>query len=189
MSNRKIKQCPPWWGHFITEYLRNGQNAKRAYLKAKPKVTERTAEVESAKLLSKPDFLEQLKAAQENVAKRVGMTRDRWLQLLADVAEFDLREFLEIDPVTGDTRLVKDWKERAKGHAIESLKIRTTTLESGQVVQTVATTRDSKLKALELIGKSLQYLVEKVDVNHTFDLADAIIKARRRASGGSNGKS
>jgi hypothetical protein len=61
----KTKTTPIWWQAFICEYLKNGLNAKQAYLKVKPNVTDHVAEVESSKLLRKPEFscvLEELRS-------------------------------------------------------------------------------------------------------------------------------
>jgi len=126
---------PIWWEVFISEYLRNGQNGKQAYLKARPKVSERTAEVESAKLLRKPEFEKLLNKATEQVCKKIGMSNEKWLEELISVAE----------------------TKKVKVSAI------------------------SKLKALEIIGKSLGYLTEKVEHSGTIDLAARIVQARKRA--------
>jgi hypothetical protein len=47
--------------NFISEYEENGGNAKRAYLKLRPSVQDRTAEVNASKLLRKTEVVEELK--------------------------------------------------------------------------------------------------------------------------------
>jgi phage terminase small subunit len=154
---------PLWWQVFITEYLKNGQIASAAYAKAKPHVGKRTANVEGAKLLSNPAFKLALEEAQSKAAAVIGMSRDRWLKMLCDVAEFDIRDYLKLESGSGDVQLVDDWKQKANGHAISEVQFQTTTLESGAVVQRVKVSRESKLKALEILGKSLGYLKDHVE--------------------------
>ena len=60
-------------------------------------------------------------------------------------------------------RLVKDWKEKLDAHVLEHVDLHTITLESGQVVQRVSVKAQSKLRALETIGKALGYFNEKVE--------------------------
>lgn len=152
---------PLWWEIFITEYLKNGQNGRAAYLKAKPKVKLSTAGTEAEKLLKKPEFQEALEKSREKIIEKTGMSREKWMNILCDVAELDITEFLCDD--NGDIDLIQNWKEKAGKHAIEAMDTRTTTLESGQVVRRVFIKKENKLKALEVIGKSLGYLTDKVE--------------------------
>lgn len=157
------KIIPLWWEVFVTEYLKNGQNASAAYRIAKPHVKQQTAEVDSTKLLRNPKFQAYLDSVQSKLAAKFEMSRERWLRLIADCAEFDIRDFLKLESGSGDVQLVEDWKEKSNGHAIAEVQLNTTTLESGAVVQRVKLSRESKLKALELLGKALGYLTERVE--------------------------
>lgn len=169
---------PLWWDVFITEYLKNGQNGKLAYLKAHPKVTPRSAESSAERLLRNDDFLETLKKSQEKLETKMAMSRERWLSLLMDVAEFDVKDYLVDED--GDITLAPDWKQKDKGHAIEMVDVKLTTLESGQVVKRVMIKKENKTKALEMIGKALGYMTEKVEVTGTIDIAQKILEARKR---------
>lgn len=174
----KQHSIPLWWSHFITEYLKNGQNAKRAYLKVRPNVTERTAEVNAEKLLRNTDFVNLLKASTEKIEAKIAMTQERWAQLLADVCEVNLGEFLKTEEGSGDTQLVSDWKDKPKLHAIDSINLNTTTLESGAVVQRVSISKANKIEALKTLGKALGYLTEKVEHSGsvTYEIADPYAK-------------
>jgi hypothetical protein len=182
----KRKPDPLWWEVFISEYIQNGQNAKRAYMKAKPNVKERTAEVDSEKLLRKAEFLAKLKAAQSKASEEIEMPRLRWFRLLADIAEFDLPSYLTEDG-EGNTRLVSDWKGKENRHVLETVEIQTHKRYSkdGDLLgetQNCNIRAASKLKALEMIGKALGYLKEEVKLSGAEDLAAAIVAARRRAN-------
>lgn len=156
---------PSWWETFAAEYLTNGQNATAAYLKAKPHVKHTTAMCGSHKLLNNPRFKDFLASRQDDISRRCDMTLEKWLKMLTEIAGFDIRSLLELEPETGDVRLAKNWQTRPDGHALESVSIRTTTLESGAVVQRVDLKRDNKLKAAEMLGKALGYLKDKVEVD------------------------
>jgi hypothetical protein len=165
------KLNPLWWEVFVTEYLKNGQNASAAYRIAKPHVKQQTAEVDSTKLLRNPKFVAFLNGVQSKLAAKFEMSRERWLQLIADCAEFDIRDYLKLESGSGDVQLVDDWKEKSNGHAIAEVQFSTTTLESGAVVQRVKLTRESKLKALDMIGRALGYVTDSVEHKHSGSLA------------------
>lgn len=162
-----MRKNPIWWQVFISEYVKNGQNATQAYIKARPDIkNSATAAVMAERLLRKANFALILKEAQDKAVSKIEMSRERWLQLVSDCAGFDIRNYLKLESGSGDVQLVDDWKERVDGHAISEVQLNTTTLESGAVVQRVKLSRESKLKALEILGKALGFLTDKVDVKH-----------------------
>lgn len=152
---------PLWWQIFITEYLKNGQNGTDAYLKARPKTSKNAARANAQRLLANDAFILLLEKSQVKVIEKTEMSRERWIELLADVAGSDIRDFLRTDS-RGDVHLVDDWKDRAGGHVINSISITTTETEHGGS-RRVLINRESKLKALEIMGKSLGYLTDKVE--------------------------
>lgn len=52
------KNIPLWWGTFLGEYIRNGGNARQAYLIARPETTVKTADTLANRLLNKVEFVE-----------------------------------------------------------------------------------------------------------------------------------
>jgi hypothetical protein len=120
------------------------------------------------------------------IAKKYEMSREEWLRHLSEIANFDVREYLEVNEATGEINLVSDWKERANGHVLEEIQMTTEISgKHGDVTHRVRLKRESKLRALEMLGKALGYLTEKVEHSGSLDLATMITEARRRASGAS----
>lgn len=60
----------PWEERFCWKYVEIGV-AKRAYMSVKPKATERTAEVESSKLLRKPEIQARIDEVQEEIGREI----------------------------------------------------------------------------------------------------------------------
>lgn len=158
----KTKTTPLWWKIFALEYLKNGQNGTEAYMKARPKTKRSTAEANSSKLLGNAKFQAFYQPMIAKTEESIGMSRKRWFKLLADVAEFNISEFMF--PVGDDIQVVSDWDKNEKAHAIESIVAATTTGEDGQVFRRVSIKAASKIEALKVLGKALGYLEEKVDV-------------------------
>ena len=62
----------PFAEKFCWEYLLRRLNGKRAYMALKPRVTERTAEVESSKLLRKPEIINRIsQIRREKIEKKM----------------------------------------------------------------------------------------------------------------------
>ena len=145
MNNQKPLKQPSWWDGFAAEYLKNRENAVQAYLKAKPKVTRRTAEVESSKLLRKPEFLEVLEQHRKEARAAVAMDRDEWFRILAEKARVSAFDF--IDPKAKTLR--KDALARPDHHAIKKIKLS----DKGMEIETC-----DSMDALIIIGKALGVL-------------------------------
>lgn len=137
MAKKRIKASPLWWQVYISEYLANGQNARRAYMKARPKVKEFTADKEASRLMGNPRFSQALEIATKIAEETVIMSRARWLKAVTDIA-----------------------------------------MKKGITLNAAA-----KMKALEMTGKSLGYLTEKVEILPDEDLRQMINEARRRVLG------
>jgi len=167
------KPPPFWWHTFTTEWMRNGQNVRAAYLMARSgaKCSRETASAEGARLLRNPRFKIFLDGMMKEAGACVGMTRNRWLSLLKDCAEFDLRSYLRLESGSGDVQLSPDWQERHDGHALQSVELATTTQESGAVVQRVKLKAAGKLEALKTLGMALGYL-QNVNINLNVDMND-----------------
>ncbi len=116
----------PWEERFCWKYVEIGVR-KRAYLAVKPKVSERTAEVESSKLLRKPEILARIAEVQEEIGRearalvmgyhRAVMTTDRisLLQKVRDAKSYDdldeearaILEFEQVNSKDGVRTLLK----------------------------------------------------------------------------------
>lgn len=82
--------------HFLREYDANGGNGTRAYLASHPNCTNRrTAAVQAARLLTKPNIQEVLRVRAEARWKRVAMSGDEAAALVAADARADIRELYD----------------------------------------------------------------------------------------------
>ena len=70
---------------FVEEYLINGMNATKAYMKAFPKASIKTAEVNGFKLLDRDDVSLYIKEHQEIISKAVNITKEEIIQDLIDI--------------------------------------------------------------------------------------------------------
>ncbi len=167
-----IKPAPAWWDTFAVEYLKNGENGTAAYRKCRPKVAKSTAEAESSRLIVDHRFSQVLRRHRDAIIDDADMSRREWVKNLCHVARFDMRNYLERSPTSGALRLADNWKERADGHVFEKIKVTNKILkgmgdeDSGvQLVEEEIELKScSKLKSLEILGKALGYLEDKVDV-------------------------
>lgn len=74
---------------FVQEYVKD-YNGKRAYMRSHPDASEKTAEVESSKLLKREDILTYLKELQKAATARYGDIGEFLMKYLtADVEEMD----------------------------------------------------------------------------------------------------
>ena len=164
MGRQSKKEIPLWWGEFMTEYLKNGQNAAKAYRQVRPEVKAGTAKVESCKLLTHPNFLTVLNKAKAKLEAKAEMSREEWFRKLKDdAADCDLRDFIFKDEA-GDLHLVDEWKKLPGGNRFQKLEVMTTTGEEGQVFRRVKLTRENRNEALKILGSALGYSVERIDV-------------------------
>lgn len=164
MGKRKStpKREPLWWDVFMTEYMSNGQNGRAAYMKARPGTPSNTAGTMASRLLNKVEFRSSLDRRLQKVAEKLEMTREEWLKLVADVGRFNLPSFLRSGE-QDDVRMTDGWQDHEDAHCIESFQTATTTNEDGQVFTRVSVKAHNKMKALEVIGKALGYLTDKVE--------------------------
>lgn len=157
---------PIWWEIFINEYIKNGQNGVQAMKKAQPHLGDKAASVKYARLIANDRFKALFDSAQKSAAKSIGMTRERWLKLLCDIAEFNISEFAA-PSVGSDVEVKQDWEKNDKAHVIEAISSQTTTDEDGRVFTKTQIKAASKIKALEILGKALGYQEDKIEVNHS----------------------
>lgn len=172
-------KIPIWWEVFVTEYLKDG-NASRSYQVARPKTKGNVAEAAASRLLRHVKFASYLQLQRDKLTKKQEMTREEWLRINAEMARCDIRDFLEEDDI-GDITLSKDWKTKKNGAALEAIETQTVTLESGAVVRKVKLKRESKAKALENIGKALDFIADKHELKADIHItAEDVIDAWKK---------
>ena len=87
----------PYQEVFCWAYVVNGGNGQAAYLKAKPRVKETTARVESSKLLTLPAILQRIKEIQEESRRRWSVTVDDIIEYHGRVLKIDRRLFFDVN--------------------------------------------------------------------------------------------
>lgn len=148
---------PLWWNIFIVEYLKNGQNATQAMIKAKPKLKEDSAKVEAHRLLTNVNFKELLNSKEEKLKAVCDYTIQEYYQNLVNRARFDLVSVFEQDDITKATKVREDWLDKAKGGVMESVQVDVATLESGMVMQRLKLKPYSRPEANEKLGRLLKF--------------------------------
>ncbi len=140
---------------FCLEFLRNGENAKRAYMATHPKAKERTAEVEGSKFLRKPEIKDFIDKERAERKKRLRMDGDEALDAITRIARGNPRALFK------NNRLlpIDEWPE----DALDCVKaIKPTPFGT-------ALTFYDKLRARELLAVADGKLRQKVDHLHAFD--------------------
>lgn len=142
---------------FVTEYLKD-LNASAAYIRAGYKT--KASRVCASQLLSNPNIIDAINNAMAERSKRTNITVDSVLQDLAEIKERCLQRFpvMEYDPATGSMVQAKD--------------------EEGRHVWQFEP--NPAIKSLELLGKHLKMWTDRVEIDVSDSLADAIQKGRER---------
>lgn len=97
MAKKRSKKKEAGEIEFVEEYIRNGRNAKQAYKKFRPKVTDRTAETEASKLLRNPKVSAYLAKREKELQKASRLTTENVLKELARIVFVDPRKFYHED--------------------------------------------------------------------------------------------
>jgi hypothetical protein len=97
---------------FASAYLRNGFNARRAYLEAHPKVALTTADTEGCRILRIPKVAAWLARRLEPIWKARQMDGEQALARVAQIAAFDLRDLYDAE---GKLLPVHQWPDSIVG--------------------------------------------------------------------------
>ena len=163
MNNKTAKQ-----DRFVEEYLVD-LNATQAAIRAG--YSKKTARSIANELLTKPDIQEAIQKAMQERSERTEVTQDRVLKELAMIAYSDIRNYIEIEKLTGAMR-AKAFEEMPEGESrvLKSIKEDRVIKEDADgkkvtVYDKVKFALWDKTKALELIGRHLGMFTDvKVDV-------------------------
>jgi hypothetical protein len=150
---------------YLAEYIANGFNKKRAYLKVHPTVTERTAEVEGSKYLRKPD-----------IAKALSIILDAMIKETKDTLHYEIlatykaRAFYELsdifenpdDPDKDQKRIRKDMEKQYK-RVIDGVSPKG--VGQGKTFQVIQVYKlADRDKALDQLTKYMQLIQDKIDI-------------------------
>lgn len=153
---------------FVEEYLID-LNATQAAIRSG--YSERTANEQGARLLANVSVQEAVRAAQKARSERTGITADRVLSELADMALYDPADLCKVrvdgpDDIPKLTEAVRrciigwGWDRNGKF----TLKL------------------SPKTPSLELLGRHLGMFKDRLELSGTVGLADRLAAARKRAA-------
>lgn len=138
---------------FVEEYLID-LNATQAAIRAG--YSPKTAQEQSARLLSKVMIQTAISKAQAERSRRTGINQDRVIRELAKVAFLNPVDVIDMDDAT-----IQGKANRDDTACIASVKVKTIPTDDGPITEREVKTYD-KLKALELLGKHLGMFTDKL---------------------------
>ena len=119
---------------------------------------------------------------QAKYVRKAEMDVDEWRAIVAKLARSDLR--LLFDPATGKLIPINDLPDEAAAclASVEVLREKNLYTKQGEMInESVIKVRLwSKEKALELVGKHLGILTDRLEVAAGADLLDRLVAARKR---------
>ena len=144
---------------FVEEYLVD-LNATQAAIRAGYNAgnKQRASEIGS-ELLQKTPVSDAINKAMAERSRRTGVNADRVILELAKIAFVNARDVIN----TGDAT-VKDGASEEDTAAIQSVKVKMSSSETGEMVEREIRMAD-KLKALELLGRHLGMFKDKVELS------------------------
>ena len=180
MTAKAPKKLNPMARAFITAYIEDPEhNAKAAAIKAG--YSAKTAQEQASRLLSFPIIKTEIETRLKGIEEKSDVTVARVLKELSHIAFVDVRECYG---AVGGMLAVKQIPENV-ARAIASIETEELFEGVGQdrtrVGDTVKLRMNSKVSALELIGRHLKMFTDKVE--HTFDpaLFERLERARLNA--------
>jgi phage terminase small subunit len=151
---------------FIQEYVVD-LNATKAAKRAG--YSKKTAYSQGQRLLKNVEIQKRIQGILTKRSERLEITADMWLRELWLIGRSDLKNYLDIDPDTGAIR-AKRFDEMPEGtsRALEAIKENRVIKEDtdgkkSTVYDKVEFKLHSKNQALEMVGKHLGFLKDKID--------------------------
>lgn len=163
-----LKDIPEGVELFARYYLTNGNNAAEAG---------RGIGVDNgASFLQRKDVQKEIKRQMQFILKRLEVTSDRILEELAAIALFDIGQVLSDD---GAVLPISEIPEVAR-RALAGLEVKELFARDGKRLELIGHLKkfhvESKLKALELLGKTLGLFQEKIEIEHKGSVAVTVDK-------------
>lgn len=140
---------------FCEEYIIDS-NASAAAIRAGYSV--KGVSVTASKLLAKTNVSAYIDILKAERSKRTGITADRVLNEMAKIAFADITDIINANDAT-----IKDSAKGVDTAAIASIKVKTIPTKDGPIVEREFKMHD-KTKNLELLGKNLGILTDKIDM-------------------------
>lgn len=160
---------------FVREYLAD-RNATRAAMAAGYGSTEKSASTLGSRLLGKVEVAAEIKKADDAEAARLarkaarkGLTKERWLEELRQVALANMDDFITIEEIR-----VHNGRLGKKIKVLSAIPVKTANRRRslGRAIKKISETKNgigielhNKLGALETLGKAYGWIKDAVDLN------------------------
>jgi phage terminase small subunit len=141
-----MTELSPKQTRFCEEYLID-LNASQAYIRAGYRCTAKTANVESCKLLAKPNIQARVKQLQEEQQQRTEITADRVISELAAIAFTNLSDVCQ-----WDAKQIK-LKDSETLTPAQSAAIQSISITPGKYGNSVSVKMQNKDSAIEKLGR------------------------------------
>lgn len=162
---------------FVAEYLKD-KNGKRAYLRAGFKVKERTAEVESSKLLRKPEIKAAVDHGLAKQLDRVELDGDMILRELKRVAFLDVTQAYTKE---GGLKQLQEMPEDVRKSIIGFDTGEAWVGDEKDGYASMGSVKKirfaDKLRALELLGKNQRLFDQKIEITGRVTLEELVVGA------------
>lgn len=161
---------------FVREYLKD-LNATQAAIRAK--YSPKTAQEQSARLLSNVMVRAAIEKAQEKRNERLQVDADYVLRRLTEIDQLDIADILD---GAGNALPIHEWP-KAWRQSISGLDLQE--MMTGDIATVIRKIKwPDKIRNIELLGKHINVnaFKEQIDVNVNVSLAERMAKARERAS-------
>ena len=156
---------------FVHEWLGNGYNTKRAFLKTWPDSGKSTASAKGTAKLKEPAIAAYAEEVIQGHLDQYDVTEDSIIGELANIAFLDIGDLLDPDgSLIGNLNDLPEKVRRAVSGITES--------QEGKCRVSLC----NKEKALELLAKYKKLLTELHEITGVEDLAAAILGARKRVT-------
>ena len=159
------------WDKFAHEYIIEGKNGTKAYLKVFPKSSYDAARTGAARLLAKANIRERIDELSEDLEKTLGISKQKV------VLEFMNIAFSKFSSINRDWLTLKEFNELTPGEmaCISEVKKETITMDGGATKETVKVKLYDKQRALENLSKLMGYN-DQVDGQQDFNISFNIVQ-------------
>ncbi|MCO1336076.1 terminase small subunit [Microbulbifer sp. OS29] len=185
MTKRNHNNLTEKWQVFADSYLGDKNlNATKAYRLAYPNAAQRSAEVEAAKLLRKPEVANYIEKAQRARSERTQINADYVLSRLVEIDQMDVLDILNDDgSLKPISEWPKVWRQYLAGMDLAELwEGRDDKRKTVGVLKKIKW--PDKLKNLELLGKHIGVQAFRDRVNHEGELVDEMATLMQQISDG-----
>lgn len=122
MANKKVEDLLPSHEEFCLEYYNNGFNGKRAYMKANPDCSEKSAEAAASRLLRNVKVQNYLKKLRDGFKSEKVMSIEKRREWLSGVITEDVKEKVVTNIVDNDKDEVKEITSEYPAKLTEKMK-------------------------------------------------------------------